>query len=211
MLRRALALPLMFAICADAALAAGCGSHGGPGYRGPNGRCVGWGSLTAICGDPPTTRCALDGHKPPTPPTQAPSAASSSPVAPTAANQNGALPLNPAVTQATIGSTICVPGWTATVRPPASYTNRLKVRLMRTHGLPLELIGDFQLDHQIPLALGGAPSDQRNLQLEDADDAEQKDEVEKCLARAVCAGRISLDDARRRISSDWREAGKACF
>jgi hypothetical protein len=120
------------------------------------------------------------------------------------------LPLNPAVTQATIGSTICVPGWTATVRPPASYTNGIKVRLMRAEGLPLELIGDFQLDHRIPLALGGAPSDPRNHSLEGADDAERKDEVEKCLARAVCAGRIGLDDARRRIWSDWREAGTVC-
>src|SRR5438045_2342486 len=30
------------------------------------------------------------------------------------------------VTQATISSTICVRGWTATIRPPASYTNALK-------------------------------------------------------------------------------------
>src|SRR5215510_5854842 len=32
--------------------------------------------------------------------------------------------LNPAVTQATIGTTICVRGWTATIRPPPSYTDR---------------------------------------------------------------------------------------
>jgi serine protease inhibitor len=36
--------------------------------------------------------------------------------------------LNPAVTQATIGSTICVMGWTDTIRPPTSYTNALKVQ-----------------------------------------------------------------------------------
>ena len=30
------------------------------------------------------------------------------------------------VTQATISSTICKTGWTATIRPPASYTNALK-------------------------------------------------------------------------------------
>lgn len=29
---------------------------------------------------------------------------------------------NPDVTQATIDKTICVPGWTKTIRPPASYT-----------------------------------------------------------------------------------------
>jgi hypothetical protein len=30
------------------------------------------------------------------------------------------------VTQSTISSTICVKGWTATIRPPASYTNALE-------------------------------------------------------------------------------------
>jgi hypothetical protein len=32
--------------------------------------------------------------------------------------------LNPAVTQATIGSIICVRGWTRTIRPPQQYTSR---------------------------------------------------------------------------------------
>ena len=34
--------------------------------------------------------------------------------------------LNPAVTQSTIDQTICVSGWTATVRPPESNTESLK-------------------------------------------------------------------------------------
>jgi hypothetical protein len=34
-----------------------CGTRGGPGYRGPNGQCVGWESICRICGNPPTTRC----------------------------------------------------------------------------------------------------------------------------------------------------------
>jgi hypothetical protein len=37
---------------------------------------------------------------------------------------------NPDVTQDTISTTICVPGWTKTVRPPISYTNPLKRRLI---------------------------------------------------------------------------------
>jgi hypothetical protein len=43
--------------------------------------------------------------------------------------------LNPEVTQATIGSTICVRGWTRTVRPPTEYTNELKRRQMREYAL----------------------------------------------------------------------------
>jgi len=43
--------------------------------------------------------------------------------------------LNPDVTQQTIGATICVPGWTKSVRPSTDYTNALKVRQMRAYGL----------------------------------------------------------------------------
>ena len=39
----------------------GCGCRGGPGYRGPNGQCVGWADIGRTCGSPPTTRCAAEG------------------------------------------------------------------------------------------------------------------------------------------------------
>ncbi len=204
----------------------GCGSHGGPGYRAPDGHCVSWANLKVVCGDPPGSPCTNErnataqGPAIRIPPTLKPRPHRATASVIQRLDHAGAvgdpfrgseeLPLNPDVTQMSIGHTICVKGWTATVRPPASYTSRIKVHLLREQGLPLELIGDFQLDHRIPLALGGAPSDLRNLRLEDADDADKKDDVEKCLARAVCAGRIALDEARRRIWTDWKEAAKAC-
>ena len=120
------------------------------------------------------------------------------------------LPLNPAVTQETIGRTVCVPGWTKTVRPSARYTARIKIKLIRELELDEALLVDFELDHRIPLALGGAPSDPRNLELQPWDEAGEKDQIEACLARAVCAGKIGLDDARRRIWADWRHAGAGC-
>src|SRR5437868_7998789 len=43
--------------------------------------------------------------------------------------------LNANVTQATIGSTICVHGWTGTVRPPSEYTSELKRRQLASFGL----------------------------------------------------------------------------
>jgi hypothetical protein len=43
-----------FVAVADAA----CGDRGGPGYRGPDGRCVGWADIGKTCGTPPTQRCA---------------------------------------------------------------------------------------------------------------------------------------------------------
>ena len=120
------------------------------------------------------------------------------------------LPLNPAVRQETIDQTICVIGWTKTVRPPAAYANRSKLKLIRELGLPEELLADFELDHRIPLALGGAPSDPRNLELQPWDEASVKDAIEACLARAVCSGKITLDEARSRIWRDWRHVGVDC-
>ena len=39
---------------------AGCGDRGGPGYRGPDGKCVGWSALAKICGNPATSRCTAE-------------------------------------------------------------------------------------------------------------------------------------------------------
>lgn len=38
-----------------------CGCRGGPGYRAPNGKCVGHKALKRVCGDPPTLRCTYEG------------------------------------------------------------------------------------------------------------------------------------------------------
>lgn len=53
------ALPAM-AACPDRPACRGCGCKGGPGYRGPDGRCVGFKDLAKVCGDPPETRCAFE-------------------------------------------------------------------------------------------------------------------------------------------------------
>jgi hypothetical protein len=45
--------------------------------------------------------------------------------------------INPAITQSDIQSTICVRGWTRTVRPPRQYTDRLKAEQIREYGYPI--------------------------------------------------------------------------
>ena len=65
------------------------------------------------------------------------------------------MPLNPAVTQDTIRDTICVMGWTRTVRPPVAYTNAIKKRLFDEYGLPRSLMADFQLDISSRWGLAG--------------------------------------------------------
>jgi hypothetical protein len=44
-------------VAATSFVEAACGDRGGPGYRGPDGKCVSWEALGRVCGSPPTTRC----------------------------------------------------------------------------------------------------------------------------------------------------------
>lgn len=131
---------------------------------------------------------------------------------PDPACQPGAV--NPDVTPATIGATICVAGWTRTVRPPVSYTNALKRRQIAEYGYADTNPADYEEDHLIPLELGGAPRDPRNLWPEPRYDAgggtaAGKDEVENALKRKVCAGLMPLAAARTIMAVDWRRGRSA--
>jgi hypothetical protein len=108
--------------------------------------------------------------------------------------------LNPDVTQATIGTTICVQGWTRTVRPPTDYTNALKLRQMRAYresGSP----SAFQEDHLISLELGGHPTDPRNLWPEPYPRASHVDTIENELNVQVCSGSLTLAQAQQKESA----------
>ncbi|HET7568076.1 MAG TPA: hypothetical protein VFJ91_08810 [Gaiellaceae bacterium] len=107
--------------------------------------------------------------------------------------------LNPDVTQATIRSTICRRGWTATIRPPVSYTNDLKRRQMAEYGETGSL-SDYQEDHLISLELGGHPTDPRNLWPEPYPRASQVDTIENELNAQVCDGSLTLAQAQQRES-----------
>jgi hypothetical protein len=119
--------------------------------------------------------------------------------------------LNPDVTQDTIDSTICVSGWTSTVRPPASYTNALKVQQIAEYGYSDTSTADYEEDHFVPLELGGNPTDPGNLWPEPRYDAggytaANKDTVENALKKAVCNGEVNLADAQNAIETDWTTA-----
>jgi hypothetical protein len=108
--------------------------------------------------------------------------------------------LNPNVTQANIHETICVRGWTKTVRPPVEYTNALKVEQMREYGETGDP-SDYQEDHLISLELGGDPRDPRNLWPEPYPRAAKVDTIENELNAQVCSGELSLADAQRKESA----------
>jgi hypothetical protein len=108
--------------------------------------------------------------------------------------------VNPDVTQANIGETICVQGWTRTIRPPATYTDDLKRRQMREYGVGGSP-SDYQEDHLISLELGGHPTDPRNLWPEPIERARKVDQTENELNAKVCSGELTLSEAQRRESA----------
>jgi hypothetical protein len=64
----------------------------------------------------------------------------------------------------------------------------------------------YELDHLIPLELGGCPECKENLWLEAYDPqpgARQKDRVENFLHHEVCSGAMPLEDAQKAMAMDW--------
>lgn len=116
--------------------------------------------------------------------------------------------LNPAVTQETIGSTICVSGWTATVRPPSSYTTSLKRSQLKALGYADQDLTHYEEDHFLNLGIGGDPRSTLNLWPEPIKSAHVKDAEEHELQVDVCrpAGdprRITLAAAQAKMRTDW--------
>ena len=126
--------------------------------------------------------------------------------------------VNPKVTQANIKTTICKSGWTATIRPPSSYTTALKKTQIVQYGYSDVKTADYEEDHLISLELGGAPKDANNLWPEPYTityqatatqnlvidvGARSKDKYENYLNAEVCQGKMTLLAAQRRIATDW--------
>ena len=114
--------------------------------------------------------------------------------------------LNPDVTQATISTTICVSGWTATIRPPSNYTSQLKQQQIAAEHLSDTNPADYEEDHRVALELGGAPRDPMNLSPEPHSSSFVKDADENAFKRAVCAGSQTLQQAQAAFVSKWLAA-----
>ena len=119
-----------------------------------------------------------------------------------------------AVDQADLATTLCRRGgYTASVRPPEALTEPFKERALAAYG-DTGPLGAYELDHLVPLELGGS-SDTRNLWPEPDDRpagaANSKDPVENALHALVCAAvtggpSVPLAVAQRLIASDWTTA-----
>jgi hypothetical protein len=113
--------------------------------------------------------------------------------------------LNPAVDQANLDSTVCVSGYSASIRPPSTYTSSLKRAQMAAWGIT-GATSTIEEDHLVPLSLGGAPSDARNLWPEPGGIPNVKDTLEYRLYRLVCDGRLPLRVAQQAIAANWESA-----
>ncbi len=109
---------------------------------------------------------------------------------------------DPAVTQANIGSTICVSGYTATVR---NVPESEKDRVYAEYGITSHAPGSYEVDHLISLELGGS-NDIRNLWPEPyfgPDNAHDKDTMENRLHEQVCSGQLTLAQGQDEIVHWW--------
>jgi hypothetical protein len=83
--------------------------------------------------------------------------------------------------------------------------------IMIEYGLPAGPHPDYEVDHLIPLGIGGS-DDGRNLwpeprrSVEATWNAKRKDELEWRLREMVCSGELNLRRAQAMIADDWTEA-----
>ncbi|MCT9092554.1 hypothetical protein N4G70_27320 [Streptomyces sp. ASQP_92] len=110
------------------------------------------------------------------------------------------LALNPAVSQSTVRSTICVHGWAARARPPAGRTEEIKKRQLAASSVADKKLAHYEEDHIVPLELGGAPLDPANLRPVPLARAHTDDRLEDSLHRAVCSGTMPLAAAQAQIA-----------
>ena len=102
---------------------------------------------------------------------------------------------------------LCVAGYTQKVRDvPESE----KKKVFAEYNIDPKS-DKFEIDHLISLELGGS-NDIKNLWPQSytttAYNAHTKDTLENKLHKLVCAGKLSLSEAQKEISSDWIAAYK---
>jgi hypothetical protein len=103
---------------------------------------------------------------------------------------------------------LCVPGYTKKVR---NVPAEMKREVYEEYGVTSHGSGDYEVDHLIPLELGGSNSI-KNLWPESHRtspwNAQVKDRLEGKLHELVCTGQLDLKAAQQAIASDWIGAYK---
>lgn len=116
--------------------------------------------------------------------------------------------LTPGVARTTDVNAVCHGGSTKLVRHTTAAMKRQVCLAYHSKDCPHE--GLMEIDHLIPLELGGA-DDVRNLWPQPAKPTpgfHEKDKLENYLHKQVCSGKIKLTDAQNAIRTDWYTAYK---
>ena len=115
--------------------------------------------------------------------------------------------VNPDITQATIGDTICNPNWTTkSIRPPVSYTGPLKIKQISQYGYSDPSPALYEEDHLIALTDGGSPTDPNNLWPQPyapTPGAHQKDALEIFVHKIICDGTVTLAQGQKMLTDRW--------
>lgn len=111
---------------------------------------------------------------------------------------------DPHVTQANIRTTICRPGGYTNQPGVRNVTTASRKKVLESYGYDAAEHFDGEIDHLISLQLGGS-NDVKNLWPEEGRVPNPKDGIEGRLHADVCAGRITLRAAQRKIALDWRK------
>ena len=118
---------------------------------------------------------------------------------------------------AVLGRTVCRPGWTNTVRPADSAALKRQVLLRYGIAVDQSSLARYEMDHRVPLEIGGAPRDLANLWPEPWEKdsrhpegnaapgagAQSKDKVENRVRAEICNGRIGLQEGQKVFLGDW--------
>lgn len=110
--------------------------------------------------------------------------------------------LTPGVVATRDVAAICQAGFAGDARSERPVTVKLRNQVLESYGIPKNAKG-YTLDHVIPIELGGATNDARNLYPGEPTNQRAKDKVENAMHRAVCEGGLALWKAQGCMSLNW--------
>ncbi len=99
-------------------------------------------------------------------------------------------------------SEICASGYSKRVRDVSAQTKR---DIYAEYGIASHQPGDYEVDHLIPLGIGGSNA-KANLWPQPANTmpgAKEKDKLEDDLHNRICDGRLDVKQAQLEIALDW--------
>jgi hypothetical protein len=115
--------------------------------------------------------------------------------------------ITPGAVRTTDVALICSTG----TRELRTWSRERDDRILADYGLPPGPHPQYEIDHLVPLGIGGADDDanlwpEPRRSIEPTWNAEAKDRLEWRLRDLVCGGQLDVREAQRAISDDWTDA-----